>query len=199
MMNKLNLFILLAVGTPFFAFAEDAHHAAGAAHGGDHAVVIPTQSLFVQAFNVIVLFAVLFFLLRKGAVAHFADRAKEYNELVRRAEAAKQEAERGHREIKERLDKLESGAEASLVQARREADELKVKMIAEAKVVSERLKTEATRTVNSEVEKAKAELRGDLLQSALATSQEVLKSSLSSSEQTKLQNEFVQKIQVVGG
>lgn len=167
--------------------------------GGDHSVHIPGWSLFVQAFNVVVLLTVLFTLLRKGAITHFANRAKEYNDLVQRAEAAKQKAELGHREIKERLDKLESGAEASLVQARVEADELKAKMIGEARTVSERLKAEALHTVATEIEKAKAELRADLLQSALATSQEVLKSSLSSSEQAKLQNEFVQKIQVVGG
>ncbi len=51
--------------------------------------------------------------MRKAVSAHFKNRAEEYNELVRRAQAAKEEAERGHREIKERLDKLESGAEAS--------------------------------------------------------------------------------------
>ena len=199
MMNTLQKLFVLALCSPLAALAEDAHHAAAGAHGADHAVHIPTSSLFVQAFNLIVLLVVLFVLLRKGAIAHFANRAKEYTDLVQKAEAAKNEAERGHREIKERLDKLESGAEASLAQARKEADELKVKMIAEAGIVSERLKTEAQRTVANEVEKAKAELRADLLQSALATSHEVLKSSLSAGEQTRLQNEFVQKIQVVGG
>lgn len=192
MMNRIKGFIFISLCLPFFALAEDAHNAG---HGaGDHAVHIPTESLFVQAFNVLLLLGILIYLLRKPAVEHFKNRAKEYNDLVQRAEAAKQQAERGHREIKERLDKLESGAEESLVQARREADELKVKMLAEAKVVSERLKTEAQRTVANEVEKAKAELRADLLQSALATSQEVLKSSLSAGEQAKLQNEFVQKM-----
>ncbi len=67
-------------------------------------------------------------------------------------------------------------------------------MINEAKSVSDRLRTETQRTIATEVEKAKAELRADLLQSALATSQEVLKSSLSAQEQSKLQNEFVQKM-----
>jgi F-type H+-transporting ATPase subunit b len=176
-----------------------AQNAVAGPAGSGHEVHIPVWALFVQTFNVIILLSILFLLLRKGAVIHFANRAKEYTDLVQRAEAAKQKAELGHREIKERLDKLESGAEASLVQARREADELKIKMIGEARTVSERLKSEAQHTVATEIEKAKAELRADLLQSALATSQEVLKSSLSSSEQAKLQNEFVQKIQVVGG
>jgi len=172
---------------------EAAHAATGDSHG------IPWGALGVQAFNVTVLVTILFFVLRKVAVAHFAGRAKDYTELVQRAEMAKVEAERGHREIKERLEKLEAGAEQSLVQARREAEELKVRMIDEARAVSERLQTEAQRTINTEIEKAKAELRHELLQSALATSHEVLKSSLSTTEQKKLQNEFVEKIQVVGG
>lgn len=195
MINLFRLVYVALICSPLSVIAEEAHHAAEAGHeAGHHEVHIPTESLTVQTFNVVVLLVILFFVLRKATVAHFKHRGEEYSQLVRRAQAAKEEAERGHREIKERLDKLESGAESSLAQARREADEMKVKMLAEAKSVGERLKAEAQRTIATEVEKAKAELRADLLQSALATSQEVLKSSLSASEQSKLQNEFVQKM-----
>lgn len=181
--------IILALNSPLLWAAE----------GHGHEVHVPWSSLGVQTFNVLALVFFLVFILRKGAQAHFAHRAKEYTELVQRAQAAKIEAERGHREIKERLEKLEAGSEQSLVQARREADELKARMIAEAREVANKMKDEAQRTIGAELEKAKAELRHELLQSALATSHEVLKSSLGSTEQKKLQNEFVAKIQVVGG
>lgn len=188
--SKLPLVALLASVNAF---------ASSGAHGEAHAVEIPWTSIGVQAFNVIVLLVVLTVLLRKAVAMHFANRAKEYTALVQQAESAKKQAEARYREIKERMDNLEAGAEQSLVQARQEAEELKKKLATEAQTVSARLKTEAERTVATEIEKAKAELRHELLQSALATSHEVLKSSLSSSEQTKLQNEFVQKIEVVGG
>ncbi len=180
-----------------YAFAEEAVHHGGevAAHGDLHA--IPWWSLFVQAFNFIFIFVFLGWIMRKAVKAHFAHRANEYKMLVDRADSAKREAEQGHHLIKERLSKLESGAEASLATASREAEELKGRMIQEAKVLSDRLQTEATRTTASELEKAKAELRRELLQAALKSSSEILQKSLGTSEQKQLQNEFVEKM--VGG
>ncbi|HMN66957.1 MAG TPA: hypothetical protein PKC28_00305 [Bdellovibrionales bacterium] len=180
-------------------WAEDAHHAAAAAHGDAHAVDIPWLGIFVQSFNLGLLILLLGFLLRKTVKAYFEHRARDYNQLVARAETAKREAERGHREISERLNQLEAGAEQGLAQARREADELKARMAKEAQALSEKLAEEAKRSAKAEAEKAKAQLRAELLTEAIAASRENLKTTLGSSEQKRLQNEFVEKIQVVGG
>jgi F-type H+-transporting ATPase subunit b len=177
------------------AFAEEAGH--GVAHADPHA--IPWGSLFVQAFNFIFLFALLVFLLRKTVSAHFANRAKEYMQLVERAESARQEAEKGRTEIANRLSKLEQSAQGTAQQARSEAEELRARMLEEAKNLSAKLEEEAKRTTAVELEKAKADLRSELLQRALSISTESLKKNLGTSEQKKLQNEFVEKIQVVGG
>lgn len=193
-MNKM-IFILLGLLFSLSAFAEDAHHAAADAHHGP--VQIPWGSLFVQAFNFSVLFVILFVVLRKAVKSHFEHRAKDFRALVERAEIAKRQAEAGHREIKERLAKLESNAESGLVTARAEAEELKKRMIGEARTLSDKLQQEAKRATAAELDKAKAELRRELLQAALKTSGENLKGGLDSAEQKKLQKEFVDKIQVV--
>lgn len=180
------------------AFAEEAHHAVeGAGHHDPHA--IPWTSLWVQAFNFVFIFAILFFALRKAVKTHFEHRAKDYTVLVERAENARKEAEAGKRLINDRLQKLESGAAASLNEAKSEAEALRNRMIAEAKEISTRLEDEAKRTAQSELDKAKAELRRELLQTAIKSSNENLQKSLGSNEQKALQNEFVEKIQVVGG
>lgn len=178
------------------AFAEEADHAAAGGHGA-HA--IPWNSIFVQAFNFGLLLIVLFFLLRKSVAAHFENRAKEYAQLVERAETARKQAEKSHSEIKERLAKLESTAEQSVRTAQTEAEELKGRMITEAKSISDKLEVEAKRSVAVELDKAKAELRRELLARALDASRDSFKKNLGSTEQKKLQNEFVEKIQVVGG
>lgn len=170
-----------------------AHEAAHDAHG------VPWGSIFVQTFNVVFLFAILFVLLRKTVVAHFEHRARDYKQMVERAEAARKEAEKGRQSIKERLAKLEESSSQLATQAKTEADELKNRMISEAKTLSARLEQEAQRTASVELEKAKAELRRELLAQALTDSRENLKKNLSSSEQQKLQREFADKIQVVGG
>ena len=178
------------------AFAEEAHHAA---EGGHDPHAIPWHSLFVQSFNFVVIFALLYFVLRKAVKAHFEHRARDYKVMVDRADAARREAEANKRTIADRLQKLESGAESSLAEAKSEAETLRARMVTEAKEITTRLEADAQRTAQSELERAKAELRRELLQTALKSSNENLQKSLSSTEQKQLQNEFVEKIQVVGG
>lgn len=179
------------------AFASGGEHGETAAHAAHDAHAIPWNSIFVQGFNFGLLLVLLVVLLRKGVAAHFANRAKEYHALVSRAEAARLEAEKGRREVKERLGRLES-ENAQLVQrARAEAEELKSRMVQEAKTVALRMEQEAQRTVRGEVEKAKAELRSELLEKAISNSRQNM-NKLSSGEQQKLQREFADKIQVVG-
>lgn len=179
------------------ALAEEhgatAHEAVHEAHG------VPWSSIFVQTFNVVFLFTLLFVLLRKTVVAHFEHRARDYKQMVERAESARKEAEKGRQSVKERLAKLEESSAQLATQAKTEADELKNRMISEARTLSARLEQEAQRTASVELEKAKAELRRELLAQALTDSRENLKKNLSSSEQQKLQREFADKIQVVGG
>lgn len=177
-------------------FAEEARHVVSGAHEGQ---TIPWTSVGVQTFNFGLLLVVLFMLVRKSVAAHFENRAKEYAQLVERAETARRQAEKSHSEIKERLAKLEATAEQGARTARVEAEELKGRMITEAKTISSKLDVEARRSVEVELDKAKAELRRELLARALEASRDSFKTNLGSSEQKKLQNEFVEKIQVVGG
>lgn len=174
-------------------------------HGGDLAhelhesVEIPWSTLTVQLFNFAFLFLLLGYFLRKSVKAHFTQRSTTYRELVDRAENARREAEQSHNVIKERLAKLESSAEQSVVQARSEAEDLRNRMLSEAKVLAQKMEEDAKRTTAVELEKAKLELRKELLTKSLAASQENLKKNLSTVEQKKLQNEFAEKIELVGG
>jgi F-type H+-transporting ATPase subunit b len=165
----------------------------------EHAASIPWMSIFVQAYNFFLLIGFLAYLLRQTIKDHFENRAREYQQLVERAEAAKAEAERGKIEIEQRLQKLHINAEQNLVQARAEAEELKRKMMIDAQQLTARLDQDAQRTVTVDVEKARAELRHELLEKGLALSKEQYSKQLGTSEQKKLQKEFVEKIQVVGG
>ena len=180
--------------------AEAAHatteHAG--AHGADHHADIPWGSISVQAFNFGLLLVILFVLLRKAVKAHFAERASSYQELVDRAENARREAQRNHDEMKRRLEGLESSAQQNVAKARAEAEELRNRLMNEAKDLTQKMEEEAKRTTAIELDKAKALLRKDLLEKALTSSSEFLKKGLGTNEQKKLQNEFAEKIEVVG-
>lgn len=176
------------------ALANEAEHGHVANHGP---VEIPWTGIFVQAFNLGLLLLFLGFILRKTVIAHFAHRASEYTQLVERAANAKREAEKGRAEIQERLNTLESGAERGIENARVEAGQLRLRLEQEAKSLSEKLTEEAKRSAQAELERAKALLRAELLAAAVSASRENLKSELGTTEQKKLQTEFVDKIQVV--
>lgn len=180
-------------------FCAEQAHAASGAHDAHGPVSIPWHSLFVQAFNFGFLLLLLGYFLRKTVKAHFANRAAEYTQLVQKAEAAKAEAERTRATIQERLSKLESTADEAASKAKSDAAELKMRMMAEGKALSNKIEVEAQRSIAVELEKAKTELREELLGKALEAAGEKLQKNLSSTEQKKLQNEFVEKIQVVGG
>lgn len=192
----MKLFLLMAMT---WAQEHGAEHVAEHAAEGHHEVVIPWGSVFVQAFNFGLLALILFILLRKAVKAHFAERAQSYKELVDRAENARLEAERNHTQMKERLSSLEASAQQSVSKARAEAEELRTRLMDEAKDLSRKMEQEAQRAASLELEKAKAHLRKELLEKALATSSEDLKKNLGTNEQKKLQNEFAEKIEVVGG
>lgn len=176
------------------ALAEEGH---GAAHVDPH--VIPWSPIFVQFFNLAVLLGFLTYLLRKTVVKHFATRAEEYKEMVSRAEKARTEAEATKAAVAQRLARLEASSVDTVKQAEAEASALKTRMVEEAKQMSVKLEQDAKRTVEVELEKAKADLRRDLLTKALESSKDNLSKNLGSSDQKKLQNEFAEKIQVVGG
>lgn len=180
------------------AFAEEggehlAEHAAEGHHEG-----VPWELIGHQSLNFFFLCAILFFLLRKTVKAHFADRAQSYRELVDRAEKARTEAEASNREMKNKLAKLEAAAAQSASQAKTEAEQLRAKLIEEAKTLSRRMEQEAQRTAALELEKAKAELRAELLEEAIVVTEDRFKNKLGASDQKQLQNEFAEKIEVVG-
>ncbi len=184
MINKFTFALILA--------GPAANAAAG--HGAEG---IPWGTIGVQAFNLAVLLGVLVYLLRKTVSAHFANRSQSYRDLVERAERAQQEAARNHAEVSARLAKLEASAAQTLQRAQNEATEMRQRLLADAKMLSAKLDQEAQRTALLEVDKAKAELRRDLLHASLKSSAETMRGGLGSPEQRKLQNEFAEKIEVL--
>lgn len=178
-----------------FLFSQFALAAGGHEAQDPHA--IPVKTIFVQGFNFILLVGLLVYLLRPKIKQLFADRAKTYNDLVERAELAKREAEKSKASIQQRLMELKNTSQKSLEQARGDASELRNKLLNEARTLSEKMQFEAQSTARLEIERAKQELRADLLEAALELSKKSLQEKVNPSEQKRLQSEFVEKIQVV--
>lgn len=170
--------------------------AVAASAGGAHAEGIPSAVIF-QAVNFVLYAALLYFVLRKPVVSYFRNREQDFKAALIKAEAARKEAEQRRQEIQDRLYKLESTTDQSIAQARADAEALKVKILQEAEQLSTNLREEARRTAALEVEKAKHQLREELLNQSVALSKKMLEEKMAEPDQKRLQTEFVDKIQVV--
>lgn len=170
--------------------------ASESAHGGEHHGGIPA-SLWFQVLNFALYAGLLFFVLRKPLSQYFQTRAESFRQALVKAESARADAERQKREIEQRLAKLQGSADENLAQARAEAEELRKRILREAEELSRTLQEEAKRTADIELQRAKAELREELLAQAVQTAKSILSERIADTDQKRLQTEFVEKIQVV--
>lgn len=204
MINPKNLYVIVAVGLmPLLALAEEAsHQAAEGAHqaaeaGAHHAAAgIPT-AVYLQVANFAIYAAALIYFLRKPIKSFFKNRETGYKQALVKAESARRDAEKMKREIQQRLRDLDSTADDSLDKARAEAATLKLQIQQDAQTLAERLRTEANRTAQLEVERARNLLREEMLKQSLALSEKLLADKMADNDQKRLQTEFVDKIQEV--
>ena len=178
--------IATVVGAPILAFAEGAE--GHAEHTG-----IP-MSVMWQAINFVLYIGLLVYFLKTPVRDFFRTRRENYEQALVRADQARKEAERKKREIEERLAKLENGAGDSLATARAEAAALATDIQKQGQELALRLRDEAGRSATHEIERAKTELRHELLVAATAASQKMLQDKMQANDQKRLQSEFVEKI-----
>lgn len=172
------------------AFANE-----GGAHHGEEG--IPYKLILTQSVNLLIFVGLMVYFLRETLAKHFADRKKSFHELVNRAENARREAEGTRREIATKVSRIESTAQSSMKQAEQEAEEMRKKIVNEGAALSQRMQAEAQKTAQVEVERARNELRAEVLQIATEQTEKMLREKVGETEKKRLQNEFVEKFQVV--
>lgn len=166
------------------------------AHGGEEQGV-PFKLVLVQAGNLAVLVGILIYLFRAKVAVHFQQRAQSYQDLVSRAERARTEAEARKKEIENRLRQLELGAEEQRRKIHAETAQLKAQIVDDAKKIAEGLVQEGKRLVALEVEKAKGQMRQEMLDLAFEGATATLNTKVGEPERKRLQSEFVERIQVI--
>lgn len=182
---------LIVALLPLVSFADEIAH-----HGTDDHT-IPWPTVISQSFNFILLVVILAWVSRKAVVKMFGERRQVYLDLVQRADLAKNEAEKNRREIAGRLKTMEDSSQQSLAQAKIEAQEIQKRIVGEAQELASKVREESERAAKFELDRAKTELRSEVLTTAVEAARRALLENVGGPEQKKLQNEFVEKIQVV--
>ncbi len=184
--------VAVVLGLPMI-LASHFGQAAGDAHEGGG---LPTM-FWLQVVNFTIYLGAIIFFARGPLREMFKGRYDGFFSAVKRAEAAKAEAEMKRKEIQDRLAKLEATRDESIQKARSDAAALRNQIVEEAKSLSAKLKADAERTAQLEVERAKYELREELLAQSVQMSKRILTDKMQDQDQKRLQSEFVDKIQVV--
>ncbi|WP_413576389.1 ATP synthase F0 subunit B [Bdellovibrio sp. HCB290] len=182
-----NLLIILAPAIVFASGAESGD--------GHHAIEIPKVTIY-QAINVIILIAGIIYFTKDSIVAFFGGRKSAYLEAAQKSAFAREQAEREFVDIKNKLANLNSTRQEQLAKAQAHATDLKNQIIDEANQVSKRIKDEAELTAKLETQRAQKELRTQLLADSVEAARIVLTKDIGASDQQKLQNEFINHIEV---
>ncbi len=171
--------------------------ALAAPHGGGHGEEGIPASVVYHTINVFILFAGLIYFLKKPLALMFSSKKEQYLAAASKAEAERTKAEKENKEIKLRLSKLESTMNESLEKARADASSLKNQILNDAQAATKKLKEDAERSIQLELQRMQSELRQKMLAASVAAAREALSGHVGAAEQSRLENEFVEKIQVV--
>lgn len=170
-------------------FAETGHDTTQA-HG-----IPPTVKY--QVVNVSILFVGLFLLLRKTVVTMFKSRQETFVAEAEKAQAIKKTAEAEFLDVQLKLNKLEGTKEDSIARAKIEAREYKEKLVQDASLLSKRIQSETDAMIKIELEKAKNELRNEMIKTSFSIAKEDLQKEVNDTEQLRLQREFVNDLKAV--
>ena len=181
---------MLALVSSAVAFAAEEHETRMQMTSGD------SKRIIYHAIDLILLFAIIYYYAGAKLKTFFSSRGQKFDQAVKEAQRAREEAEHHNIQIKMKLKKLEESALSSVKKAEQDATEMKNNMVAEAKRVSERLMQESDNTIRNEYERATVLLKDEFTQAAIKEARANMKVVVTEPEQRRLEREFIEKIQV---
>jgi F-type H+-transporting ATPase subunit b len=147
-----------------------------------------------RVMNFAVLAIALFFLLKKPVSAALNQRIKDIKAQLAALEARKDDAEKELAKYNEKLATLEGEAEKIIEGYIKQGNEARERIIREAGAAAEKLEEQSKITIEQEFEKAKLELRDNILENALNKAEERIKEKFTSEDQNKLVDEYLEKV-----
>ncbi len=181
--------VLLAAAVGLLTFA-----AAAAASGGESGHHGFSATDWYRVMNFAVLFAVLFFLLRKPIPRALNSRIQGIQDQLKDLEAKKAEAEQQMAVFNQKLGDLEKEAERIVSDYVRQGHEAKARILKEAESAAEKIRSQASRNIEHEFEQAKVHLQQEIFEKSLAKAEAALKGKITDQDQERLVEEYLQKV-----
>jgi F-type H+-transporting ATPase subunit b len=174
----------------------EASGASGDGHGKENEQKRWIATDTYRVMNFVVLAAALFFLLRKPTSQALTGRIKGIKNQLSELESKKEAAEKQLAEYNNRLSLLDQAAEKIVDGYISQGNEAKVKILREAEAAVEKLNEQAQKTIEYEFKQATMKLQKEILEKALAKAEGIIREKISSEDQNRLIDEYVEKVVV---
>ena len=166
----------------------------GAAHGGGGVSDSQMWDFIYRIMNFVVLVAVLVVVLRKPLKSGLSSRVDQIKTELEELETKREEARRAYALMEQRLADAAGEHEKILAEFRAMGEKEKAAIIEGAQTTAQRIKEQASFTIEQETAQAKAELRRDVAEMSAALAEDLLKEKINSEDQTRLVDEYLAKV-----
>lgn len=169
------------------------------AEGGFDPLAVQPGLLFWS----IVVFVALFFVLRKVAWGPLTKTIEERESRIKAdiesAEKSRVEAEARLAEYEKKLEEAAKEAKQVLEEAREAAGRAREEIVSEARQAAATLKAQAEKDIATAREKAIADIKGQIVEVAMAVSESVLKKAVDQSDHERLTDEVLSRSKGIVG
>jgi F-type H+-transporting ATPase subunit b len=188
--QKLRLFINFAFLGLNFTFAATAFSAEGAEPHG-----FAWKELVWPVINFAILVIVLFLAGRKPIKEYFKKRTEMIEKSIQEAEEAKELAKKSLEEVRERLRNTDREINEILEAAKRSGEKEKEALIAEGEELKNKILEQARANIEFELQKAKKAIKSEAALMALELAEKQLKERLGREKQDELIDEYIKKLE----
>lgn len=137
----------------------------------------------------------LFFYIAKKPVAQFfSSRVKGIQEQLADLEQKKADAQKVLADYESKIADLSKESERIIEDYVRQGEEAKKRILAEAEAQAIKLEESAKRNIEQEFKSAKSKLQQEIAEKALAQAELLVKESISSEDQDRLVDEYLDKV-----
>jgi F-type H+-transporting ATPase subunit b len=132
--------------------------------------------------------------LRKPFSQALNGRIKGIQEQLADLEARKASAEKQLAEYNRKFALLDQEAEKLLADYLRQGQDAKARILQEAEAAADKLKTQARRSIDNEINRAKERLQAEVIEAALVRAEELIKRKITTGDQEQLVDEYLKKV-----
>ncbi len=170
--------------------------AAWASEAGGHGGIDPAKlnDLLWRTVNFVIFAGIMYKLAAKPIKAFFASRKTDINTELQDLESQKIKVQKALKEAKAQLAAVAAERDQLIQQYIAEGEAEKAKIIEKAEQSAQRLKDMAIMTIEAETKKAAAELRQEIVETAVKLSERIIKEKIVPEDQQRLVDDYLAKV-----